>query len=172
MMMVCSYSRAIEMQVHELQALMGVILSSSNPGVRSCINDLAGDPFACTILARVDESPFGPERRRQRASEPGKNTFANLEGMTSEAMYDNENREGCKATLSLNSSRRSHVRTSSGAETVAGNPFIVGPTNRWQEYVLAKVLGVNEPQVNPNLRNIHLHPSVQYTTTLAQNELV
>jgi len=42
-----------------MEALMGTLLSSADPRVRSILNDLASDQLARDILQRVDESPFG-----------------------------------------------------------------------------------------------------------------
>lgn len=42
-----------------MEALLGTLLSSGDPRARSVIADLAGDPLANDILARVEESPFG-----------------------------------------------------------------------------------------------------------------
>ena len=53
------YIDAIESRLHQMEALVGTLLSSGDPRARSIIEDLTGDPLAHDILARVDESPFG-----------------------------------------------------------------------------------------------------------------
>ncbi|KAF8585649.1 hypothetical protein K439DRAFT_1409792 [Ramaria rubella] len=53
------YIDAIESRLHQMEALLGTLISSNDIRARSLIDDLTGDPLARDILSRVDESPFG-----------------------------------------------------------------------------------------------------------------
>ncbi|GJJ06863.1 hypothetical protein Clacol_001059 [Clathrus columnatus] len=55
-----SYIVNLEHRVHRLEALMGIILSSADPAVRSLIMNLSEDTLARDIITEVENGPFGP----------------------------------------------------------------------------------------------------------------
>lgn len=54
------YLNLVETRIHGLEAIIGVLLSSPNPAMRSTFNALSEDPFASTVLLQVANGPFGP----------------------------------------------------------------------------------------------------------------
>ena len=62
------YIDAIESRLHQLEALLGIIISANDPRTQSIIEDLSQDTLARDIISRVDNSPFGPRGRRLAVS--------------------------------------------------------------------------------------------------------
>jgi len=54
------YIHALERRLHEVEALLGTIICSSDPRARSLISELSKDPLAENIVHRVKVGPFGP----------------------------------------------------------------------------------------------------------------
>lgn len=52
------YIHAIEQRWHQVESILGAILSSKDPHVQALINNLRKDKLACDILGRVDSGPF------------------------------------------------------------------------------------------------------------------
>ncbi|KDQ12430.1 hypothetical protein BOTBODRAFT_67359 [Botryobasidium botryosum FD-172 SS1] len=59
------YIDAIESKLHQMEALLGTIITSTDPRARTLIADLSQDAFAREIIARVDDSPFGNRGRKE-----------------------------------------------------------------------------------------------------------
>jgi len=57
------YIDAIEARLHQTEALVGIMLASRDPRAQSLLRDIARDPFAHEIIARVDASPYGVKGR-------------------------------------------------------------------------------------------------------------
>ena len=57
------YIDAIETRLHQAEAILGTVISSSDPRARSLIADLQQDTLASSVIARVDSSPFGTNAR-------------------------------------------------------------------------------------------------------------
>ncbi|KAI0050188.1 hypothetical protein FA95DRAFT_1570714 [Auriscalpium vulgare] len=57
------YIHAIERRLHQVEALMGTIIGSSDPRAQGLFQDLSRDPLACQIIHRVEHGPFGPKGR-------------------------------------------------------------------------------------------------------------
>jgi hypothetical protein len=52
------YIHSIEQRWHQVESVLGAILSSKDPQVQTLINNLRKDKLARDILARVDSGPF------------------------------------------------------------------------------------------------------------------
>jgi len=54
---------ALEQRLHDAEALLGVIISSSDSRATTMVADLSKDSLAASIIARVANSSFGPMGR-------------------------------------------------------------------------------------------------------------
>jgi hypothetical protein len=63
-----SYLRIVESRLHECEAVLGILLSLPEPGVRQVISNVSQDPFSHRVIQHVQESPFGLAQRQQRAT--------------------------------------------------------------------------------------------------------
>ncbi|EPQ51953.1 hypothetical protein GLOTRDRAFT_65551 [Gloeophyllum trabeum ATCC 11539] len=61
------YIDAIEARLHQTEALVGILLSSTDSRARTLLDDLSSDPLAKEIINRVDNSPYGTKGRRRGA---------------------------------------------------------------------------------------------------------
>lgn len=61
--LVCRYLSALEQRLHDAEALLGVIISSSDSRATTMVADLSKDALAASIIARVASSSFGPVGR-------------------------------------------------------------------------------------------------------------
>ena len=52
------YIHAIEQRWHQVESVLGAILTSTDPYVQALINNLRKDDLARDILGRVDSGPF------------------------------------------------------------------------------------------------------------------
>ncbi|KAI0065878.1 hypothetical protein BV25DRAFT_1988957 [Artomyces pyxidatus] len=57
------YIHAIERRLHQVEALMGTLIGSSDPRAQSLFKDLSKDPLARQVIHRVNHGPFGPKGR-------------------------------------------------------------------------------------------------------------
>ncbi|KAG9046224.1 hypothetical protein FS837_004856 [Tulasnella sp. UAMH 9824] len=62
------YIDALESKLHQMEALLGTIITSDDVRARTLIYDLSQDPLAREIIQRVDETPFGTRGRKQAAA--------------------------------------------------------------------------------------------------------
>lgn len=60
------YILALERRLHQVEALLGTIISSEDPRARGLVDDLARDQLAAHIIRRVKVGPFGPRGRLQQ----------------------------------------------------------------------------------------------------------
>jgi hypothetical protein len=63
------YTQLVEARVHELEAVMGVLLSNPHPAVRNMFVTLIQDPFANNVLTQVAGGAFGPRALARYATE-------------------------------------------------------------------------------------------------------
>jgi hypothetical protein len=54
------YLQFIESRLHQLEAVMGVLLSNPHPDIRNMFVDLCQDPFTERVITYVANSAFGP----------------------------------------------------------------------------------------------------------------
>ncbi|KAF8153056.1 fungal-specific transcription factor domain-containing protein [Crassisporium funariophilum] len=59
------YIDAIEARLHQTEALLGIMLATSDPRAQSLLRDIGKDPLAKEIIARVDSSPYGVKGRKR-----------------------------------------------------------------------------------------------------------
>lgn len=59
----CRYLSALEQRLHDAEALLGVIISSSDSRATTMVSDLSKDSLAASIIARVANSSYGPVGR-------------------------------------------------------------------------------------------------------------
>jgi len=62
------YLHLVETRMHELEAVLGVILSLPEPALQQVLQSLLQDDFARGILSHVASSPFGPAAIAQAAA--------------------------------------------------------------------------------------------------------
>lgn len=77
--------------MHELEAILGVMLSVPDPSVRERFRTLSRDPFARGIMTRLNKNPFGPQGRLAWEGSEGSSPST----LTAEAVYDGNNKAGC-----------------------------------------------------------------------------
>lgn len=58
------YLNAVETRLHEVEALLGILVSLPDSRATSLLSELSQDAFARDILSRVNHSPFGPIGRQ------------------------------------------------------------------------------------------------------------
>jgi len=63
------YVQLVETRVHELEAVMGVLLSNPHPEVRNMFVTLTQDAFANDVLTQVANGAFGPRALARFATE-------------------------------------------------------------------------------------------------------
>ena len=76
------YIHAIEQRWHQVECLLGTIMAA--PQAEGIISELRGDPFARTILDRVEAGPYGP-RNRGREATNSENFYATIMGTSDNA---------------------------------------------------------------------------------------
>jgi len=54
------YLHLVETKMHELEAVMGVMLSIPDPRLQEIIGSLSKDELCSSVFAKVSDSPFGP----------------------------------------------------------------------------------------------------------------
>ncbi|KZT36275.1 hypothetical protein SISSUDRAFT_1050132 [Sistotremastrum suecicum HHB10207 ss-3] len=65
------YIDAIENRLHQVEALLGVLIASNDPRAKSIMKDIISDPQAHEIVERVATSPYGQKARRKAAASSG-----------------------------------------------------------------------------------------------------
>lgn len=60
------YILALERRLHQVEALLGTVISADDPRARGLIQDLSRDQLAAHIIRRVKIGPFGPRGRLQQ----------------------------------------------------------------------------------------------------------
>jgi len=63
------YLHLVEAHMHELEAVMGVILSIPDPSVQEALESLSRDSFASGVINKVSLSPFGPTAMQKSAEQ-------------------------------------------------------------------------------------------------------
>ena len=76
------YIHAIEQRWHQVECLLGTIMAA--PQAEGIISELRGDPFARTILDRVEAGPYGP-RSRGREATNSESFYATIMGTSDNA---------------------------------------------------------------------------------------
>ncbi|KAI0355392.1 hypothetical protein OH77DRAFT_1496112 [Trametes cingulata] len=69
------YIVALERRLHQVEALLGTIISSDDPRARSLVEDLSSDKLASYIINKVHVGPFGPAGRSSRPFSSTKEDF-------------------------------------------------------------------------------------------------
>ncbi|KAG8904867.1 hypothetical protein FRB99_001034 [Tulasnella sp. 403] len=112
------YIDALESKLHQLEALLGTIITSTDIRARSLIYDLSQDPLALEIIQRVNDSPFGSRGRKQAAA--------------SRELYG---RSGPGLGIPSSARRRDNLRTVSGVSNDSAEPRLgfMGPPHDWQD---------------------------------------
>ncbi|KAF8062419.1 fungal-specific transcription factor domain-containing protein [Lyophyllum atratum] len=59
------YIDAIEARLHQTEALLGIMISASDPRAQTLLRDIGKDPLAKEIINRVDNSPYGVKGRKR-----------------------------------------------------------------------------------------------------------
>ncbi|KAF8960867.1 fungal-specific transcription factor domain-containing protein [Flammula alnicola] len=59
------YIDAIEARLHQTEALLGIMLATSDARAQSLLRDIGKDPLAKEIITRVDNSPYGVKGRKR-----------------------------------------------------------------------------------------------------------
>ncbi|KZT34004.1 hypothetical protein SISSUDRAFT_1053457 [Sistotremastrum suecicum HHB10207 ss-3] len=117
------YLHALERRLHDVEALVGIVLSLSDPRAQSLLADLSSShDYVKDVLSQVDVSPFGPSGRS-----------ANRKSQEGGATAQGEDHDGPSDHSSY-------------------DPWIKGPTNQWQDLVIAKFTPLsvcNAPAAGP-----------------------
>jgi len=146
------YIHAIEQRWHQVESVLGAILSSTDPQVKALINNLRKDELARDILERVDSGPFGRTGRLSISA-----------GMTKEDIFasimNSDNQHPRDPSRPKRQSRMSR-------EIVSSNNFtLVTPTLEWQDrlsnsYARTNNLDLSGPSPS-SLLHIGGQPSLQ-----------
>lgn len=131
------YINAIEQRWHQVECILATL--AALPRAQDIVADLRQDPFARTILDKVDAGPYGAVGRQQMALAPGQDGFYNAIMNQSGASEE----------------RRSKRQSRQSREFVSSQDtqhFAV-PTAEWQDQLLRRLTGgvasVNASPVTP-----------------------
>ncbi|KAI0068074.1 hypothetical protein BV25DRAFT_1875230 [Artomyces pyxidatus] len=116
------YIHAIEQRWHQVESVLGAILSSPDPQVQKLIVNLRKDDLARDVLTRVDAGPFGPTGRLNHSAAMTKEDFfaSILSGSTD--------------TQSSRDPSRPRRQSRMSREIVSSNnSMLVSPTLEWQD---------------------------------------
>ncbi|KAI8981384.1 fungal-specific transcription factor domain-containing protein [Trametes punicea] len=113
------YIHSIEQRWHQVECILATIMES--PRAQDIINDLRADPFASSILDRVQAGPYGARSRlEQRQDTTSESFYASLVQVPDGTPYRDDRR----------SRRQSRVTR----EMVSQDPTALAtPTREWQE---------------------------------------
>ncbi|KII93670.1 hypothetical protein PLICRDRAFT_35889 [Plicaturopsis crispa FD-325 SS-3] len=128
------YIHAIEQRWHQVESLLGTILTCPDPRAQSLIADLKQDPLAREILSRVDSGPFGPSGRR---NQPGGTTKEDF--FASILRGENESSPARDAGRSRRQSRISREIVSSNQDPA----LLTVPTLEWQDNLSNRLASAN-----------------------------
>ncbi|KAF9463229.1 fungal-specific transcription factor domain-containing protein [Collybia nuda] len=111
------YIDAIEARLHQTEALLGIMISTTDIRAQSLLRDIGKDPLAKEIINRVDNSPYGVKgRKRSDGSGGGK-------------PRPGHHASGSDSSLSLSTSQKT--------EATALDLTSTHPSNEWQDRVSA-----------------------------------
>jgi len=110
------YLQLVEMRMHELEAVLGVLLSHPDPHHRQILSTLCQDAFANGVITNVANGPFGPRALAQYAIEH-QNEMNGVNGVVGAGAGVNGYARGGK---------------SGGKAEKDNNSNLGGPTNAWQ----------------------------------------
>ncbi|TFY53230.1 hypothetical protein EVG20_g10211 [Dentipellis fragilis] len=113
------YIHAIEQRWHQVESVLGAILSSPDPQVQLLIQNLRKDELARDIISRVDLGPFGPTGRANHSVAVTKEDFFTSIMNNTESSRD--------PSRPRRQSRVSREIVSSN------NSMLVSPTLEWQD---------------------------------------
>ncbi|KAG0702716.1 fungal-specific transcription factor domain-containing protein [Suillus ampliporus] len=122
------YIQAIEQRWHQVESLLGAVLSCPDTGVRQVIADIKQDDLAREILNRVDTGPFGPSGRLSQPAGATKEDFFACIFRSNEASARDSPR-------SRRQSRISREIVSSSRD----NTLSTIPTSEWQDRLSASL---------------------------------
>ncbi|THV03041.1 hypothetical protein K435DRAFT_775205 [Dendrothele bispora CBS 962.96] len=111
------YIDAIEARLHQTEALLGIMLASSDERADTLLRDISQDPLAREIINRVDNSPYGVKGRNggnESDRTGGKSRYA--------AAAANEARDGESTNADFTSTH---------------------PSNEWQDRVIVMLRSMN-----------------------------
>ncbi|KAH7101246.1 fungal-specific transcription factor domain-containing protein [Auriculariales sp. MPI-PUGE-AT-0066] len=117
------YIDAIESRLHQLEALLGIIISSQDTRAQSLVEDLSQDTLARDIIARVDNSPFGPRGRRLAVT----------------ASRDSYLQDDGQPSPSARSKRHVASRYALDLPQDGSLPAFITPSNEWQDHLASRV---------------------------------
>ncbi|OAX40867.1 hypothetical protein K503DRAFT_567355 [Rhizopogon vinicolor AM-OR11-026] len=120
------YIQAIEQRWHQVESLLGAVLSCPDSGVQKVIADIKQDDLAREILNRVDTGPFGPSGRLSQPAGATKEDFFACIFRSNEASARDSPR-------SRRQSRISREIVSSSRD----NTLSTIPTSEWQDRLSA-----------------------------------
>ncbi|KAF8260725.1 fungal-specific transcription factor domain-containing protein [Lactarius quietus] len=139
------YIHAIEQRWHQVESVLGAILTSTDPYVQVLIDNLRKDDLARDILGRVDSGPFGSTGRlKLSAAMTKEDFFASI--MNSETQHPRD------PSRPKRQSRMSREIVSSN------NSMLVTPTLEWQDhlsscYAVTDTPRTSDSSVNPGSRS-------------------
>lgn len=122
------YIQAIEQRWHQVESLLGAVLSCPDTRVRQVIADIRQDDLAREILNRVDTGPFGPSGRLSQPAGATKEDFFACIFRSNEASARDSPR-------SRRQSRISREIVSSSRD----NTLSTIPTSEWQDRLSASL---------------------------------
>ncbi|KAI0257234.1 fungal-specific transcription factor domain-containing protein [Lactifluus subvellereus] len=136
------YIHAIEQRWHQVESVLGAILSSKDPHVQALINNLRKDKLACDILGRVDSGPFGPTGRLSHSAAMTKEDFfASI--MKSDVQHPRD------PSRPKRESRMSREIVSSN------NSMLVTPTLEWQDRLSSRYALADKPETSDPLPRLN-----------------
>ncbi|KAH9044579.1 fungal-specific transcription factor domain-containing protein [Lactarius pseudohatsudake] len=128
------YIHAIEQRWHQVESVLGAILTSTDPNVQALINNLRKDDLARDILGRIDSGPFGPTGRLNLSSAMTKEDFfASI--MNSDVQHPRD------PSRPKRQSRMSREIVSSN------NSMLVTPTLEWQDHLSSCYALTDKPRI-------------------------
>ncbi|PFH48929.1 hypothetical protein AMATHDRAFT_195711 [Amanita thiersii Skay4041] len=147
------YIDAIEARLHQTEALLGIMLSSSDGRAKSLLRDLAKDPLAKEIINRVDNSPYGVKGRKRDSGPNSAGSKTRFSNITASSSSDRGSEKSDGPKLDLTSTH---------------------PSNEWQDRVTTMLDGIvpgsgesqsADPTITYDQDDLHQNPSPDLAVT-------
>ncbi|KZT75005.1 hypothetical protein DAEQUDRAFT_720214 [Daedalea quercina L-15889] len=120
------YIHAIEQRWHQVECILGSIMAA--PQAMGIISELRDDPFARTILDRVEAGPYGPRNRGHQPAANSETFYATImDTSDTPAREDRRIRRQSRMTREIVSIEDSNI--------------LATPTPEWQEGLIRRLTG-------------------------------
>ncbi|GJE87494.1 Zn(2)-C6 fungal-type domain-containing protein [Phanerochaete sordida] len=153
------YILALERRLHQVEALLGTIISSDDPRARGLIQDLSRDQLAAHIIRRVKIGPFGPRGRLQQPFGSTKEDF--LTAIMAGSGDDSPGRYGEENYALVSPDRDWQDRLHAHLQPAPRQNNLQYPTQTSAPYTLPSLRQISSPAPLPQHQQQHHQPQQQ-----------